>query len=89
MSYDGESGVCVCEYTHCNASVVHFLDNRSAVGVMARGDVASALTAAHFRGGGASAAGSGAPAGDNRGQQSRVTIPFSSMLQFSLLQIDV
>ena len=28
----------------------------------------------------------GAPAGDNRGQQSRATIPFNSMSQFSLLQ---
>ena len=35
------------------------------------------------------AAGSGAPAGDNRGQQSLATIPFSSMSWFSLLQIDV
>ncbi|CAL8285213.1 unnamed protein product [Boreogadus saida] len=34
------------------------------------------------RGGGASAAGSEAPAGDNRGQQSRATIPFSSMSRF-------
>ena len=30
-----------------------------------------------------------APAGDNCGQQSRATIPFSSMSWFSLLQIDV
>ena len=33
--------------------------------------------------------GSEAPAEDNRGQQSRATIPFSSMSWFSLLQIDV
>ena len=33
--------------------------------------------------------GSEAPAGDNRGQQLRATIPFSSMSWFSLLQIDV
>ena len=33
--------------------------------------------------------GSGAPAGDNLSQQSRETIPFSSMSRFSLLQIDV
>ena len=33
--------------------------------------------------------GSGAPAVDNRGPQSRATIPFSSMSRFSLLQIDV
>ena len=33
--------------------------------------------------------GSEAAAGDNRGQQSRATIPFSSMSWFSLLQIDV
>ena len=33
--------------------------------------------------------GSEAPAGDNRGQQSRATIPFFSMSWFSLLQIDV
>ena len=30
-----------------------------------------------------------APAGDNRGQQSRATIPFSSTSWFSQLQIDV
>ena len=30
-----------------------------------------------------------APAGNNHGQQSWATIPFSSMLPFSLLQIDV
>ena len=33
--------------------------------------------------------GSEAPAGNNRGQQSRATIPFSSMSWFSLLQIEV
>ncbi|CAL8339393.1 unnamed protein product [Boreogadus saida] len=33
--------------------------------------------------------GSDAPAGDNRGQKSQATIPFSSMSWFSLLQIDV
>ena len=30
-----------------------------------------------------------AAAGDNRGQQSRATFPFSSMSRFSLLQTDV
>ena len=33
--------------------------------------------------------GSEAPVGDNRGQKSRATIPFSCMAWFSLLQIDV
>ena len=33
--------------------------------------------------------GSEAPAGDNHGQQSRATIPFSCMSWFSLLQIDL
>ena len=33
--------------------------------------------------------GSGAPVEDNCGPQSRATIPFSYMSQFSLLQIDV
>ncbi|CAL8386050.1 unnamed protein product [Boreogadus saida] len=46
------------------------------------------LGAARCQGSGASAAGSGAPAGDNRDQQSRATIPFSSMSRFSLPQID-
>ncbi|CAL8386044.1 unnamed protein product [Boreogadus saida] len=47
------------------------------------------LGAARCQGSGASAAGSGAPAGDNRDQQSRATIPLASMSRFSLLQIDV
>ena len=53
------------------------------------GGGASALPAACFRGGGAWAEGSGAPAGENPVQQSRATIPFFSMSRFSLLQIDL
>ena len=54
-----------------------------------RGGGSSALPTAPCRGSGVSAAGSGAPAGHNHGQQSRATVPFSSMSRFSLLQIDV
>ena len=49
-----------------------------------RGTTDSAAGSGQRRGGGPSA-----PVGDNRGQESRETIPFSSMSWFSLLQIDV
>ena len=78
--------VYVCDYTHCNASVVHFFVNWITVLLLVLWRITHITGCPLPR---RWSLGSEAPAGVNRGQQSQATIPFSSMSWFSLLQIDV
>ena len=79
MSYDRASATCVCVNEHTVTQVLYsvlcYLDNRSAVGVMAHNTSRRWCLAAVV-----------VPRG---GRQSWSTIPFSCMSRFSLLQIDV